>query len=211
MVQDNQGWYWWLNFQSDKWKFKSDRPSTLTLTVYSHSEFLIDDRDVIIVFSQNHAKYLTTLIQLDNNPNKIYPNCGSSFATGNIEQILLDNNGQDREQKTMNNSNNFILQPQNNASSCCQNSSPMIMKIVNNPIVRWSHYIYQNSQNSGWTQTCKFEEAWSSDYYLDIFIMGAGINQILNILKFELSMQYDATLEPTMAPSKFAFLLHCFI
>ena len=196
-VQNNQGWHWYINFHHNKWKFKSDRLSTLTIKIYSASQFLSNDRDIIIVFSQNNAKYLTTIIQLDNNPNKIYPNCGASFATGNIEQTLNINNGQDREQKTMNNNRNFNLQPQNNISSCCQNSSPMIMKIVNNPVAGWSQYIYENSPNSGWRQTCRFTEPWSSNDYLDIFVMGQEIGEDLNILRFELSMHHTKRAYPS--------------
>ena len=201
-TQNNEGWSWNLNFHNNKWKFQSDRPSTFTLKIYSDSQFLSDDRGMIVLFSQSDTRYLTTLIQLDNDPNKIYPNCGSSFASGNIEQTLNMNTGEDRESKTMNNGNNFNLQPQNNASSCCQNSSPMIMKIVNNPIEGTSEYIYTNSLNSGWSQTCGFTEAWSSSSYLDIYIMGEAIGQDLNILRFELTMEYDATLQPTMVPGK---------
>ena len=89
------------------------------LKIYSDTDFLIDDRDVIFVFSQNAARYFTTLIQSDNGTNKIYQIVANHF-TGNIQSILDTNNGQDREQKTMNNGNNFNLQPL--ASSCCQNS-----------------------------------------------------------------------------------------
>ena len=206
-VQNNQGWHWNINFQNETWKFKSDQTSTLTLKVYSGSQFLSGDRDVIIVFSQNDAKYFTTLLQLDNNPNQVWPACGNSFATGNIEEILNTDDGRNRQQKTMDGSRNVDIEPINNSSKCCQHSSPMILKIINNPIEVTSQYIYTNSLNTGWQSSCEYTEAWLGSDYLDIFIMGQDIGEDLNIWMFELSVEYD-TLQQTIAPSFVYDLLH---
>ena len=65
-VQNDLGWHWKIHFQNAKWKFKSDKPSTLTLKVCSKSQFMCNNCDLIIVFSQNNAKYFRMIMQLNN-------------------------------------------------------------------------------------------------------------------------------------------------
>ena len=38
-VYTDIGYNWLIDFTDDNWKFRSDRPSTLTLKVYSNSQF----------------------------------------------------------------------------------------------------------------------------------------------------------------------------
>ena len=206
-VQTITGWHWHISFHNDSWKFQSNEISTLTLKIYSTSQFSADDREMFVVFSQNDTDYVTSLTQLDNNtPNSIYPQCGAEFADGDIDWKLNRNNGNPRKQRLMNNgwgNQEVYLEPQNNASLCCENSSPMIFKFINNPIEKWSQFIYTNSMDQGWRPKCKYIQIWSSDEYMDIFIMGNDIGEDLNIIKFELFMQDEQQLLPTVSPGTY--------
>ena len=230
-VSGSVGYHWWISFNNDKWKFQSDQPSTLTLKVYTNSTFGNGDnsfdRDILVSFSQNDNKYIFNFIQLDGKPNIFYPQCDTSsspsrsFAIGNIE-ALLDNysSGADRLDKSIQFSNNYHQpKPHNNNSACCSNQSPMIFKIINNPIEGYSHHIYTNPTESGWKQQCGFGEAWSSNDYMKIFISGHDIGETLSVTKFELSMEYGEPLTtslPTPQPTGIylrhllvLFLPHC--
>ena len=88
--------------------------------------------------------------------------------------------------------NNWVkVIPWSNISQCCQNSSPLTMKIVNDPIKGFSKYIYKN--NAVLTQECGFNELWTSKDFMDIFIYGHQINEDVNIYRIELSMEYNGT------------------
>ena len=211
-VDTHLSWNWWINFHNDLWKFQSDRPSTLTMKIYTNSAFYSDDRDILINFSQNDDNYITSLIQMDGQwPNLIYPSCDqaavptASFAKGNVE-LLLDTNtnpDNDRLYKTTDGNNYTYAIPAANSSACCSNQSPMIFKIINYPVERYSKFIYTNPSNSGWKQQCGFGEAWSSDTFMEIYISGDDMGEVLNIYQIELTMEYDQTLAPTtQAPSQ---------
>ena len=206
-VSDNLGFHWLIQFEHDKWKFKSDRPSTLTMKVYSNSEFGKTDQDMLVSFSQNDTKYITSSIRMNSfERNIFYPYCDrqsttESFATGDVEQLLDTDNGKDRLYKITDGWNYGYASPENNGSTCCSNQSPMIFKIVNNPVSGYSKYIYTNSINSEWQQQCGFSQVWSSDDYIELFIAGNDLGQTLNIYKFELFMEYDQTLQPTEPPT----------
>ena len=211
-VNTHQGYNWKINFQNNIWKFQSDRPSTLTLKVYSNSAFnngAGDDRDMLVSFGQDDSKYITSMIHLDGGyQNSIYPSCDkqsvptASFANGDIEALLdANDNGQDRAQKSMGYDPYIILlTPSFNSSSCCTNQSPMIFKLINNPIDGYSKFIYTNPSGSGWKQECGFRDVWDSDKFMEIFISGHDMGETLNIYQLDLSMEYDLTLDPTQAP-----------
>ena len=195
-VSDNIGFHWWISFNDNRWKFRTDTISILTFTIFTNSQFNGDDRDMLVIFSQGDSKYVTNFIPFDaNGVNGIYPSCDTSsvpsaaFASGNIETLLNAwNNGQDRLYKSTAGNQYTDALPAINV-----NSSPLIFKIVNDPITGWSKYNFMTSTNSSWKQECGFAEMWSTNDFMEIFITGDDVDETLNIEKFEIFMEYNQT------------------
>ena len=208
-VNDNYGWNWKITFDDDKWKFRNDTISTLTVTMYTNKSYcaFANNCDALIYFSQNDSKYFAILMQFDNNPNAMYPGCDQqeiptqSLKSGNVDNLLMSsvNDGsKTRTGRTMPVDDGNALKnikPKNNATY--PNESPLIIKIINNPIEGWNKYIYTNPTVSPWEQGCGFGEAWSSVSQMKILISGDNIGETLNFYQFDVEFKYNMTLSPS--------------
>ena len=198
-VDSQIGWHWKIHFQTDDWKFRSDTDSRLILTIHTNTEFSSgDDTDLLVSFSQARSKYITTLIRVDNvGGNKIYPFCGNKFASGDIDQLINENNGR-RDVKLTKGEGFNRIDPRTNSSSCCENSNPMTFRILNDPRNNQSSYCYY--VHGQIYQCCQFEEVWSSNNTMEIFISGDSNGETINI-ELEIKMQYLESNATTLLPS----------
>ena len=205
-ITSQLSWQWKIFFQTQIWNFPSDRPARFQLKIYSNSNFNDGlDRDLIVSFSQNRQKYVTILIRMDNlNPNEIHPACDKEeiptqkFSSGDIEQLINADNGQDRLYKSTQGDIREPILPETSWAN--PNGNPMALSFYNDPVEGISYYDY-SLPNQPVYQWCGFNESWTSEFPLDIFISGDNDDERINIDHFEILLEYDLTLQPTPAPT----------
>eukprot|EP01084_Bolivina_argentea_P248466 415641_1 len=149
------------------WGFHSTKVSTIKLEIESNDQVSSSDRDLIVSFSVNSAQYITTMIELDNSKHDwIYPGFDqqtiptTSLGTGDVLNLINQNNGRERICKAMNNI----------CSSCCSNmiqmdnnpdQFPLIFIFTNDPI---NNFMWFEFTNPTWpdaqAQKCGFNTAF---------------------------------------------------
>ena len=199
---DQYGFDMLLNLDNS-WGFHPTKESTLDITIYSDDNTGGSDQDLIISFSVDNSKYISIFFTLDNTyGNAIYPNCGSSLASGNINNIVSVSSA-DRESKCFGNAELHRLQPQN---SNYYNYWPITISLRNRPGANRLYVSVTNPQISVQpnAQTCEYSRSFPTDKGLQMYMAADEYSdRSISLSQFKIDYSYQLTFDPTESPSSF--------
>ena len=198
---DQQGYHLLINL-NESWGFHPTKESTISFTIHSDQSTGGSDKDIVVSFSVGNSQYFSIFFVLDNGyGNAIYPTCGGSLASGNINNIV-STSWQDREDSAFGGSccTGKRLQPE---GSSYYNYYPITIEMRNNPETDRLYINVDNPQIIA-GQTCEYNSAFTSNKGMQIFIGGDDVGDAAIYFKqFEVEYSFDLTYSPTFIPTSF--------
>eukprot|EP01084_Bolivina_argentea_P304795 526485_1 len=168
---------------------------------------------LLMAISANQSEYITMVLSVNNtHNNKIYPQCGSSVAFGNIENIANTALYPTRIEKITNGNNISTLINMNPSqyTNGVKNTWPIEWNFINHPDCVNNGLDHNSCGNdllfyftslSSSQQQCNFGNALESNSGLDIFIGVANPGDTLTISEIQLIYDYKGTYSPTIEPT----------